>query len=421
MYVSKREHLTWLIKCAVIPVDYSGQLTTLLRYPPPPLTPLIEGAPHHAILLIRQALALQVSPNSDTGASIVMENRTLLGIPIEIPSAAIPTSPRRRSPGHGSTLSNQLNGSPGRHIKQQPSSSSVTISDFTRGLVERGESLGINKTLMNAVTELRVRHSFNNSTYGRLPFTFQRNIPELAASLGVKGGNQISAFPLVDERPVEERPPWEPQTRFEVEKELSLFRSRDKTLGHTLAWVVDALLQDESGAKDEERMKLQKREALESLSYVRDVLMTGSMALDEDRLMGAEEHARRKLKADRERETRQAAAATAHLSRPTPASVTESRPTHSASVVRPQTPPISSTLTTRSSFHKPTKRKLDLSSETHEPHTQSSFTNPSSAISPEVIPRLPPPTSATLRRGKKVDSRVLPKPNDYMDPLGALR
>jgi len=137
----------------VIPVDYSGQLTTLLRYPSPPMLPPIEGVPHHAILIIRQALALQVSPNSDTGATIVMENRTLLGIPVEVPSAAIPISPRQRSPGHGS---NQFNGSPGRH-KQQPSSSSVTISDFTRGLVERGESLGINKTLMNAVTELRVR------------------------------------------------------------------------------------------------------------------------------------------------------------------------------------------------------------------------------------------------------------------------
>lgn len=237
----------------------------------------------------------------------------------------------------------------------------------------------------------------------------------------MKAGNQISAFPLVDERPIEERPPWEPQTRFEVEKELALFRSRDKTLGDTLAWVVDALLQDESGAKDEERMKLQKREALESLSYVRDVLMTGSMALDEDRLMGAEEHARRKLKADRERETRQAAAAAAHLSRPTPASVMESRPTHSASLVRPRSPPVSSTSATRSSFRTPTKSKLDLSSERPQYQTQSSFTFPSSAISPGVIPRPPPPTSTTLRRGNKVDSRVLPKPKDYMDPLGALR
>lgn len=48
-----------------------------------------------------------------------------------------------------------FNGITGRHLKQQ--SSSAALSDFTRGLVERGESLGINKTLMNAVSEIRVR------------------------------------------------------------------------------------------------------------------------------------------------------------------------------------------------------------------------------------------------------------------------
>ena len=145
---------------AVIPADYSSQLTTLLRYPSPPLhAQRIEGAPHHASLLVRQALALQLAPTSDTGATIVMENRTLLDIPIEATSPIV-VSPRKRSmnisSGPARTPSSAIfEGSPARHVKQQ--SSSAALSDFTRGLVERGESLGINKTLMNAVSEIRVR------------------------------------------------------------------------------------------------------------------------------------------------------------------------------------------------------------------------------------------------------------------------
>jgi len=144
----------------VIPADYSSQLTTLLRYPSPPSYPQkIEGAPHHASLLIRQALALQLAPTSETGATIIMENRTLLDIPIEIPSIT-PNEPRKRamnaSPGGSRPPSSAaFHGSPGRHLRQQ--SSSAALSDFTRGLVERGESLGINKTLLNAVSEIRVR------------------------------------------------------------------------------------------------------------------------------------------------------------------------------------------------------------------------------------------------------------------------
>ena len=144
----------------VIPADYSSQLTTLLRYPSPPsYSRRIEGAPHHASLLIRQALALQLAPTSETGATVIMENRTLLDIPIEVPSPIL-NSPLKRtmntSPGNSRPPSSvAFNTSPGRHLKQQ--SSSAAISDFTRGLVERGESLGINKTLMNAVSEIRVR------------------------------------------------------------------------------------------------------------------------------------------------------------------------------------------------------------------------------------------------------------------------
>lgn len=144
----------------MIPADYSGQLTTLLRYPTPSSSK-IDGAPHHAILLLRQALALQMAPNPATGSSIVMENRNLLGISIEVPD--IPVLERTRSSRLGrpqplSAHSSTGTGSIGRGHLRQGSAPGVGISEMlTRGLIERGETLGINRaSILNAVTEIRV-------------------------------------------------------------------------------------------------------------------------------------------------------------------------------------------------------------------------------------------------------------------------
>ena len=138
----------------VIPGDYSGQLTTLLRYPSPTSENKVEGAPHHTVLLLRQALALQMTPMPATGASIAMENRTLLNISLEVPTLSLASSTKRiaRPP-----LSGSSGDTPTRGHSRQVSFPAHGISDMlTRGLVERGESLGINKTLLNAVTEIRV-------------------------------------------------------------------------------------------------------------------------------------------------------------------------------------------------------------------------------------------------------------------------
>ena len=139
----------------VIPADYSGQLTTLLRYPSPPTTVnKVEGAPHHTVLLLRQALALQIAPMPATGASIAMENRTFLNILLDVPTFS---STKRTTRPPSSSTGSEDSSSAARGHSRQVSSSTVNISDMlTRGLVERGESLGINKTLLSAVTEIRV-------------------------------------------------------------------------------------------------------------------------------------------------------------------------------------------------------------------------------------------------------------------------
>jgi TBC1 domain family protein 5 len=56
-------------------------------------------------------------------------------------------------------------------------------------------------------------------------------------------------------------------------------RAQQKSLGRAMSWAVDALMQDS------DKLDPNKREALECLSYVRDVLTMGNVIkLDEDRL-----------------------------------------------------------------------------------------------------------------------------------------
>lgn len=207
---------------------------------------------------------------------------------------------------------------------------------------------------------------------------------------------------MVDERPVEERPSRENRTRFEMERHISEIRSRDKSLGESLAWIVDALLQDESESQDAQSIKMQKREALESLSYVRDVLMLNTMKLDEDRLTGGEERLSRKQKLEKKtKDLRAVSAAAATVSPPVPVQVADSR-TRSRS--RPRSP---------MSF---APRGNEALPRVPWNYTRSSYgSNGGSGV---TMPRPPPPTSTNLRReGKKSAAQN----EGYDDPLGASR
>lgn len=100
-----------------------------------------------------------MSPTAATGVSVVHENLNLLGIPTEVPDPPPPPTRRRPRPAERGTSSSHANlreeGGKG-HIRQ--SSGPMALPEMiARGLLERGESLGINKTVMNAVSELKVR------------------------------------------------------------------------------------------------------------------------------------------------------------------------------------------------------------------------------------------------------------------------
>lgn len=104
-----------------------------------------------------------MSPSPTSGVSIIHENRNLLGIPVEVPEP--PPPPARRRPtagGRGQSFSAGRSAGAQRgtsttfgHLRQQ--SNPMALPEMlARGLLERGESLGINKTVMNAVSELKV-------------------------------------------------------------------------------------------------------------------------------------------------------------------------------------------------------------------------------------------------------------------------
>lgn len=130
----------------------------LLRYPPCPVHE--EGAPHHILLLIRQATALEILHTPFAGASLAIENRNLLNISLEVAEPP-PTVRRKARPAektHRTTSLEHVSGSPLTDgSRQQPSFQLGFPELIARGLLDRGESLGINKTVMNAVSELKVR------------------------------------------------------------------------------------------------------------------------------------------------------------------------------------------------------------------------------------------------------------------------
>ncbi|KIJ68961.1 hypothetical protein HYDPIDRAFT_144455 [Hydnomerulius pinastri MD-312] len=264
------------IRTKIIPSDYSMQLTHLLRYPPCP-TPE-EGAPHHLLLLIRQAAALDISHTPSTGASLMLENRNLLNIPLEVPDP-IPSTRRRARPierTHQGSSSEILSGSPpAETLRQQPSFQLGFPELIARGLLDRGESLGINKTVMNAVSELK------------------RNLPDLASTLvrSPSSASSFAAYPLLDERTSEERYSWDHRSGLESARELAELRQQNKHLGEAITWILNILNRSEDTG--EESYQTQKQQSLESLSYVRDVLSGQVAEVDERRLWGEEEFKRR--------------------------------------------------------------------------------------------------------------------------------
>ena len=120
-------------------------------------------APHHTALLLRQALTLQMSPTAVVGESIIFENHNLLNLPTEVPEPPSPASRRRgeRLSGRRKSASETRpdppdSGHSNRGSVGRAANGQLNLPEFAKGLLDRGEALGINKTFMNAVSEIKV-------------------------------------------------------------------------------------------------------------------------------------------------------------------------------------------------------------------------------------------------------------------------
>jgi TBC1 domain family member 5 len=150
----------------VIPADYSGQLTCLLRYPPAPEPdPIAIADTHPTSLLLRQAIALQLSPSPLAGVSVMTENRNIFNIPLEVPEP-LPPPIRKQGRPRGGVPQPGITGSLRGGHSRQLSAQALGLPDIARGLLDRGESLGINKSsIFNAVSDFRVCCSRKKKTF----------------------------------------------------------------------------------------------------------------------------------------------------------------------------------------------------------------------------------------------------------------
>lgn len=235
-------------------------------------------------------------------------------------------------------------------------------------------------------------------------------------------------FPLEDERAIHERPPWEPRTRLEMERDISQLRARDKQIGDSLGWIVDTLLQDEDEAKDKQRLKKERREAVESLAYIRDVLISDAMELEGDRLVGEDEASRRRARIQRQESISTRVTGPSPrprppktMSPPVPLPLMDSRPKMTGNRPRsqgslPGTPfslsPIPPTQASTETGGGPTLAPWN--------YTRSSFSG-TTVLPPTSLPRPPPPTSRKPANQRLSDQSPREESTGYSDPLGAMR
>ncbi|KAJ1310134.1 hypothetical protein OPQ81_006879 [Rhizoctonia solani] len=329
------------IRNLLIPAECTDALKYLLKYPPPPSlaqppTPSNADTPPpspETHILVQQALMLRANPSPSTGATIVLQNRSALDIPIEAPPPPPPQQRRggrRRSVGSGTDskggMEAKISPKPrhaglSRHI---PEGSLSGLAAFN-SLGERADVIAkgiwdIRGQVGNRVSEIR------------------KNLPDLVRTPSMSADTHVfpyyqalpSAQPDYDEgsprpsvvdtarrsmeglvRPSTERQPSNdgllpvptggrsPKTRFEVERELGEIRSLMRKLGDGVGAAIELL----KGENNEG-----KQEALESLAYIRQALggeiETGSV--DDEKVLGPTEVARRKeeerLRLEREKE-----------------------------------------------------------------------------------------------------------------------
>jgi TBC1 domain family protein 5 len=164
-----------LYRRTVVPNDYSGQLTHLLRYPSHTPIPT-SGSSSSMSLLLTQAQMLQGAPHPASGATVAMQNRDAFGIPMEVPDS--PTPPRRSRPDRDRDRRPQSTSTVGGlHRRRSPQLAGGGVQAYANTLTTRIGSYAdqyrkdqfglpemlskrlsdINGVVSNTVSEIRVR------------------------------------------------------------------------------------------------------------------------------------------------------------------------------------------------------------------------------------------------------------------------
>lgn len=181
----------------VIPADYSGQLTHLLRYPshapsiPSTSTSTSSSSALSTFLLLTQAQILQSAPTPASGATVAMQNRDALGIPMEIPEPEAPitrTSRRstirpgdrdRRAQSHSSPASTS-GMAIGRRKSPQPNgygSGNVGNQQMSPGLAY---GIGIGNTLSSRLGSYADQYmATRKDQFGGLPELFSKGLSDI--------------------------------------------------------------------------------------------------------------------------------------------------------------------------------------------------------------------------------------------------
>ncbi|KAB5589269.1 TBC1 domain containing protein [Ceratobasidium theobromae] len=318
------------IRNLLISADYTTALTYLLRYPPPPSVPQSSEAPEPLLethILVQQALSLRANPSVSTGSTVVLQNRSLLGIPIEAPSPPPPErrAGRRRSIGAGSD-SRTAKGRPAG-LKHVPEGSLSGLAAFN-SLGERADVIAkglrdIGGTVGSRVSEIRknlpdlVRTPSTTTTDAHVFPYYQalrgddREESVAAVRPSIVGSVKRSMEGLVRPPPIESRSPGEsqgqarlpvsagrtPRTRFEVEREVGELKALMRRLGQG----VDAALELVRDGGEQGR-----QEALENLGYIQRVLSgaVGPEMVDDNKLLGPSFVARREEQKRQDEATR---------------------------------------------------------------------------------------------------------------------
>ena len=141
--------LTWIFLHTVLEADYSVCLQLLLRYPPPPNE-------HGPSTFVEDASYLQKHLDASGGSSLIHKYTGKTPAGSELSSTLRPGPPGSRLSSfrqHGFRVKSPLN-SPSRFLQQQGGVEAL-FQRGAKGVFERGEKLGINQAVRDAMEEIR--------------------------------------------------------------------------------------------------------------------------------------------------------------------------------------------------------------------------------------------------------------------------